>query len=69
MILPDLSLAESSALAGLVLEEGSHNQRPATLDDHLAKPLLDQTSGNPFFIREIVSDLIEARRVVRRQDH
>jgi DNA-binding CsgD family transcriptional regulator len=67
--LPDLSLAESSAMAALVLEQRSQDQTPARLDDVLAETLLTQTSGNPFFIQEMVRDLIETGRVVRRQDH
>jgi predicted ATPase len=67
LTLPDLSLAESSALAARVLEPRSPDQATATLDDALAQGLQSQTSGNPFFIRELVTDLIETRRVVCRQ--
>ena len=65
--LPDLSLAESSALAALLLDD-QDQQAPARLDDALAETLLRHTSGNPFFIQEMVTDLVETGRIVRRQD-
>jgi len=67
--LPELSLAESSNLALLLLEQRGEDQPAAALDDVLAESLLSQTSGNPFFILEMVKDLIETGRIVRRQDH
>ena len=66
--LPDLSFDESSALAALVLEQRQQNERAATLDDDLAETLLSQTGGNPFFILEVVRDLVETGLIDRRHD-
>ena len=60
--LTDLSHAEATELAGLVLEQHSSDQTTANVDGVLAKVLLDHTGGNPFFIQEIVRDLVDTGR-------
>ena len=67
--LTDLSLAEATELAELVLEQHSSDQTTANVDGVLAKVLLDHTGGNPFFIQEIVRDLVDTGRLERRQEH
>src|SRR5205085_419351 len=69
LTLADLTRAESATLAELTLEEGARDQTAVTLDDGLAERLHSHTSGNPFFIQEVVTELIETGQIARRQDH
>jgi predicted ATPase len=47
--LTDLSLAESTELAELLLEQHSPDRTTATVAGALAEALLNHTGGNPFF--------------------
>jgi hypothetical protein len=67
--LTDLSLAEATELAELVLQQHSSDQTMANVDGVLAEVLFDQTGGNPFFIQEIARDLVDTGRLERRQEH
>jgi DNA-binding CsgD family transcriptional regulator/tetratricopeptide (TPR) repeat protein len=66
--LSDLSRAESAALVALALERSSTDQAAATIDNVLTATLVRQTGGNPFFIQEMVKDLVDTGQIVRERD-
>ena len=66
--LGELSLAESTELVALVLKRSTAHGRPAAVDAMLAAALVNQTSGNPFYIQAIVKDFVDAGHLVQRMD-
>ena len=67
--LRELSLSESKALTTFILGRAGKRKTRALVDDALATALFDRTRGNPFYIQQIIAELLDRGTLVRQQGY